>query len=137
MSVFEPEPTEVVGFTVDLDGIETSLQPVRIPSISTAETGGSGSEAWGETTYQDLELEGPFEPDNTLLRDWRDEVLAGDEEGLKEVTITVFDREGSSVYEWTFEDAWITYYDPLEIRESNRGYTRVAVSYASVDEQEL
>lgn len=139
---FEPEPPmqsatreqqQASGtgrFTVTIDGVEVGgFRHVTIPS-STTEEGEyrEGSEPdyerklWGQTTFDDLEMERGFVPGDTVIRDWRDDVLEGRvDEGLKEVAVTLLSEDGQSRVEWRFSNAWIKAYDPPELDASADG----------------
>ncbi len=136
MATYEP-PTRILGFTVEIDGISDShWTAVHLPAASTE----PDDDGWGETRRQELEMERIFDPDDTMLHDWKETVADGaDGEALKTVVVTVFDQEGADRATWTFEDAWITYYQPPQLDPSTLGEVaseRVVLAYDSMDRQE-
>ena len=124
-------------FKVEIDGVEVpGWQYVNIPAISTEPDGGG----WGETTRQDLEAGRGMAPGDTQLHDWNEAVIEGDEEdGLKTFVVILMDEEGAPQVEWTFEEAWITYYQPPQLDATADGQIameRISLAYESMDRQE-
>lgn len=125
-------------FTVEVDDVDVpGWRQVNLPATSTEPT----DDGWGETRLQDLEMERGVQPGDTRLSDWREAVVDGDEaEALKEVVVTLFDEEGEPQIEWTFADAWITYYRPPQLEAATTGSIateRVVLAYDSMDRQEV
>ena len=131
-------PMRTGRFSVEIDDVEIEgWRSVTIPSSSTAPSG----EGWGGTDFQNLEMERGIQPDDTQLYDWREAVASNDEdEGYKEITVTLMDEEGEGVLSWTFHDAWLSYYDPPDLDASADGDVateRVSIVYDSLERQEL
>jgi len=134
-------PIRIHGYIIEIDGVETSgWRSVTLPASSTETASGSGVDGWGDTTFQDLEMERAYDDSDNILVDWRDEVVDGDEDGLKELAVTIIDDEGEGVEKWTFEDAWITYYEPPRVDpfgDSNVASERITVAYDSFEREEV
>lgn len=125
-------------FTVEIDDVEVSgWQSINLPATSTEPDG----DEWGESTRQDLEAERGVQPDDTELHDWNEAVLDDNEdEGLKTVLVTLLNEEGEPQVEWTFEDAWITYYRPPQLNAADDGEVateRVVFAYDSMEQQNV
>ena len=114
-------PMRTGRFSVEIDDVEVpGWRKVNIPSSST-EQGEyrDGDEPdherkiWGQTMFDDLEMERGVQPGDTRMYDWREEVRMGNlDEGRKEVAVTLMDEEGEPQVRWEFQNAWIKYYDP-------------------------
>ena len=131
-------PTRTGRFKVEIDDVEISgWRSVNIPATST-EPDGNG---WGASTSQDLEAERAVQANDTTLHDWNEAILDDDEdEGLKTVVVTLQDEEGEPQVEWTFEDAWITYYRPPQLDaavDDEVATERVVLAYDSMERQEV
>lgn len=117
-------------FTVAIEGEAVAgWRDVTLPGHSTEE--GEYEEGdeppherrtWGETTYDDLEMERGIYPGDTRLHDWRQAVVQGRvDEGRKELSVTLLDARGEPAFQWTFEGAWKKGYDPPELDASADG----------------
>ena len=124
-------------FKVAIDDVEVpGWRSVSVPASSTARAAESDEGTWGQTTFQDLEMERGVQPGDTRIYDWREEIVDGDEQGgLKTVVVTLMDEEGVDQIEWTFEDAWITYYEPPQLDASSDGVVteRISLAYGSME----
>jgi len=117
-------------FKVEIDDVEVpGWRSVTIPSSST-EAGEyrEGDEPdwekkiWGQTTFDDLEMERGVQPDDSRIFDWREQVRMGNlDEGRKEVAVVLMDEEGRSQIRWEFQGAWIKEYHPPELDASADG----------------
>lgn len=121
-------PMRTGRFKVKLGGTEIAgVQRVALPSRSTEQDeyreGSAGpKKLWGETTFDDLEMERGLAPGATALLDWRRAVEEGRiEEGLKEVTVVLMNENGESVLQWDFTDAWPKNYEPPQLDASADG----------------
>jgi len=123
-------PMKTGLFTVKIDEVEIEgWQSVTIPGSSTEE--GSYREGkdpdyekklWGQTTFDDLEMERGVKPGDTRIWEWRQDIMAGKaDSGRKQIAITLQDEEGQSQIEWQFTEAWIKEYDPPELDASADG----------------
>lgn len=117
-------------FTVEIGGEEVpGWRDVTLPGHSTEEGEyREGDEPdherriWGETTYDDLEMERGLYPGDTRLHDWRQDVVEGRvDEGRKELSVTLLDGQGNPQFRWAFEGAWVKEYDPPELDASADG----------------
>ncbi len=117
-------------FRVEIDDVEVpGWQRVKIPSSSTEE--GEYREGddpdwekkiWGQTTFDDLEMERGVQPGDSRIFDWREHVRMGNlDEGRKDVDVILMDEEGAEQIRWEFENAWIKDYDPPELDASADG----------------
>lgn len=135
MATYEPELDEILGFSVEIDGVSsTGWSSVTIPASSTEPGTDDGGAPWGQTVFQDLELERPFLADS-LLYDWREAIRADDtEHGLKDVVLTAISRDGSELLSWEFEDTWIKHYSMETVDGSDDGLImeRVTLGYESM-----
>ena len=125
-------------FTVEIDDVEISgWQSVNIPATSTE----PDEDGWGSSTTQDLEAERGVQPNDTVVHDWNEAVLDDDEdEGLKTVVVTLQDEEGEPQIEWTFEEAWVTYYRPPQldaVADGEVATERVVLAFDSMERQEV
>lgn len=124
-------------FKVTIDDVEVpGWHSVSVPASSTKRAAESDEDAWGQTTYQDLEMERGVQPGDTRIHDWREEIVDGNEQdGLKTVVVTLMDEEGADQIEWTFEDAWITYHEPPQLDASSDGVVteRISLAYESME----
>lgn len=123
-------PMRTGRFEVQIDDVEVpGWQTVTIPSTSTEEgeyREGDEPESerriWGQTTYDDLEMERGVFSDDARIREWRDAVIEGRvEEGLKDVTVVLQDKRGEPQIRWVFTDAWPKNYDPPTLDASADG----------------
>ena len=131
-------PLRTGRFTVEIDDVEIpGWQSINIPATSTE----PDEDGWGASTRQDLEAERGISPNDTELHDWNEAILDDDEdEGLKTVVVILLDEEGEPQIEWTFEDAWITYYRPPQLDASADGEVateRIALAYDSMEQQDV
>ena len=134
-------PDQIAGFAVEIGGITVDgWTSINIPASSTEPESGNGEDTWGETTFQDLEMERWLGTEDTMLYDWR-EAIADDnsDDGLKEVVITAIGQDGSGAIKWTFEDAWIKYYEPPQLDISDDGIVteRISLGYDSMERETL
>ena len=121
-------PMRTGRFTVEIDDVEVpGWRRVTLPSSHTEigeyrEGDGPGGEEklWGQTTFAPLSMERGVQPGDTRIFDWREAVRTGDHDtARKEVAVTLLDEEGEPQIRWTFENAWITDYDPPELDASS------------------
>lgn len=126
----DPNPTEILGFTVEIDGIvDSSWSSVNIPASSTKHTN-NGDIPWGETDFQDLELERRF-TDDPFMYNWREAIHDDDvDNGLKNVAIGFIDQDGSELIRWEFDDAWIKHYNIMKFDFSDDGVVTEQVTLA-------
>lgn len=115
------------NFTVAIDEVEVpGWREVQLPSSSTeeGEYGGGDDErkTWGQTTFDDLEMERGVQPGDTRIVDWREAVRMGNvDEGRKEIAVVLMDQRGEPQIRWEFTGAWIKEYDPPELDASADG----------------
>lgn len=141
-------PLRTGRFQVEIDDVQVpGWRDVSIPASRT-EMGeyddgsdpGDDTNVWGETTFQDLEMERGVQPGDTRMYDWREDVRDGNaDDGLKEVAIILLDEEGAPQIRWEFHDAWIKYYDPPDLDASADGEVameRITVAFDSMDRVE-
>jgi phage tail-like protein len=123
-------PMRTGRFKVQIDDVEVpGWQSVTIPSRSTEQ--GEYREGndpdyekkvWGQTTFDDLEMERGLRPGDTKLHDWVEDIQAGNaDSGRKEIAVILLDEEGAEQIRWEFQDAWIKQYDPPELDASADG----------------
>lgn len=114
-------PMRTGRFTVEIDDVEVEgWREVTIPGSATEEgqyRDGDDPDyekkLWGQTTWDDLEMERGVQPGDSRIYDWREEVIQGRvDEGRKEVTITLLDEAGEPLIRWGFQNAWLKAYDP-------------------------
>jgi phage tail-like protein len=123
-------PMRTGRFKVEIDDVEVpGWRSVTIPGSST-EQGEyrEGDEPdyekkiWGQTTFDDLEMERGVQPDDTAIFDWRQDVIEGRvDDGRKEVAVILMDEEGQPQIRWEFQEAWVKDYDPPELDASADG----------------
>ena len=123
-------PMRTGRFKVEIDDVEIpGWRSVTIPSRST-EKGEyrEGNEPdyekqiWGQTTFDDLEMERGVKPGDTAIHDWHQSVVEGRvDEGRKEVAVVLQDEEGEPQIRWEFQEAWVQNYDPPELDASADG----------------
>lgn len=123
-------PLERDDFTVEIEGEDVpGWQSVTIPGSSTEEgeyregnDPDHEKKVWGQTTYDDLEMERGVYPGDTRLHDWHRAVVEGrTDDGRKELSVTLLDGQGDPQFRWAFEGAWIKEYDPPELDASADG----------------
>ncbi|QLG48116.1 phage tail protein [Natrinema halophilum] len=134
-------PMRTGRFTVQINDTEIAgFQHVKIPGSSTErDEYRDGSDPdyekklWGKTTYDELELVRGFVPGDPVLREWKDDVIAGKvDSGRKKVTVSLMNEDGEAVIEWQFSNSWITEYEPPELdanAEENVGTEAVTVAF--------
>lgn len=123
-------PVRTGRFRVEIDEVKVSgWTYVTIPASST-EQGEyrEGDEPdwerklWGQTTFDDLEMQRGIQPGARQLYDWREEVRQRNvDDGRKDVTITLLDEESAPQIRWEFENAWIKTYDPPTLDSGTDG----------------
>lgn len=123
-------PMRTGRFTVEIDEVEVAgWRSVTIPSSST-EQGEyrEGNEPdyekkiWGQTVFEDLEMERGVNPGDTRLVDWRNDVMEGRvDDARKELAVILMDEEGSGQVRWEFQEAWLKNYNPPELDASADG----------------
>ena len=120
-------PMRTGRFTVEIDDVGVAgWRRVTLPSSHTeageyreADEPDYEKKLWGQTTFAPLSMERGVQPGDTRIFDWREEVRMGDlDSGRKEVAVTLLDEEGEPQIRWTFENAWISDYDPPELDAS-------------------
>lgn len=123
-------PMRTGRFKVEIDDVEVpGWRSVTIPSRTTEQgeyREGNAPEyekkIWGQTTFEDLEMERGVQPDDTALFDWHESVRQGQvENGRKSVAVVLMDEEGESQIRWEFTEAWIKEYSPPELDASADG----------------
>lgn len=123
-------PVRTGRFKVEIDEVEIQgWRSVTIPSSSTEQ--GEYREGnqpdherklWGQTTYDDLEMERGVQPGDTRIYDWRQDVIEGRvDSGRKEVAVVLMDEEGEPQIRWEFTGAWPKDYSPPELDASADG----------------
>lgn len=117
-------------FKVEIDDVEVpGWRTVTIPSSSTeqgeyreGDDPDYEKQIWGQTSFDDLEMERGVQPGDTAVFDWRQAVMEGRvDEGRKEVAVVLMDEEGSPQIRWEFQQAWVKDYDPPELDASADG----------------
>ena len=117
-------PMRTGRFVVEIDDVEVpGWRRVTLPSSHTevgeyreGDEPADEKKLWGQTTFAPLSMERAVQPGDTRLFDWREDVRMGDlDAARKEVAVTLQDEEGEPQIRWTFENAWITDYDPPEL----------------------
>ena len=117
-------------FKVEIDEVEVpGWRTVTIPGSSTEEGQyREGDEPdyekklWGQTTFDDLEMERGVQPGDTRIYDWRQDIIEGRvDEGRKELAVVLLDEEGEDQIRWEFVNAWVKDYDPPELDASADG----------------
>jgi phage tail-like protein len=125
-------PMRTGRFKVEINDVEVpGWRSVTIPSSST-EQGEyrEGNEPdyekkiWGQTTFDDLEMERGVQPGDTAIYDWRQSVRQGSvDAGRKDVAVVLMDEEGEPQIRWEFTGCWIKEYSPPELDASADGDT--------------
>jgi phage tail-like protein len=123
-------PMKTGRFKVTIDDVEVpGWRTVTIPSRST-EQGEyrEGNEpdyekkTWGQTTFDDLEMERGVKPGDTTIHDWHQAVAEGRvDEGRKSVAVILQDEEGEPQTRWEFQEAWVKEYSPPDLDASADG----------------
>ena len=105
-------PLRVGRFIVEIDDVEVpGWHRVQLPANHTQE--GEGSNPYGTTVFQDLEMERTISPGDTVLVDWRDAIMDGDEDdGTRELAVILQNEDGEAEIIWTFTEAWPKSYIP-------------------------
>lgn len=142
-------PHRTGRFKVEIDDVEVpGWKTVSIPKSSTEQgTYREGNQAdyekkvWGQTTYEDLEMERGAKPGETQLVDWRKSVEQGQvDSGRKELAVVLLDEEGSPQIRWEFTKAWIKEYDPPDLDASADGdiaTESITVAYDKMQRKEV
>lgn len=121
-------PIQTGLFRVEIDEVEVQgWRRVEIPSSYTeigeyreGDDADHEKKVFGQTTFDDLEMERGVQPGDHRLFQWREQVRMGDiDNGLKEVTVTLLDEEGESQFQWEFQGAWIKEYHPPALEASS------------------
>jgi phage tail-like protein len=117
-------PMKTGRFKVKIDGTEVDgWRSIELPS-STTERGAYvdgdnptyDETTFGRTEYEDLEMSRGVQAQDTMLRDWRNDVINGDTEAAKRtVVVTVTDESGETQAQWEFTGAWPTTHEPPEL----------------------
>jgi len=77
---------------------------------------------WGQTTFDDLEMERGVKPGALELHNWFEDVRAGKaDSGRKEISVKLLNEEGSPMIRWEFQSAWIKNYEPPQLDASADG----------------
>jgi phage tail-like protein len=115
------------NFAVEFDGTEvTGWTTVSLPAVSmTQEDYREGTDSQnqrkvlGQPTYDDLLLERGFEPDDSRLWDWIDDVRQGKlQSSQRKVTVILNDTDGNAQTRWEFTKCWPTNYEPPDLDAS-------------------
>ena len=119
-------PMRTGRFVVEIDDVEVpGWHSVAIPSRSTEQDEYREDDDptdWGQTTFDDLEMERGVKADDTTLYDWAEAVEEGNvDQGRKEVAVKLLDEEGNPMIQWELQEAWIKEYDPPELDASADG----------------
>jgi phage tail-like protein len=119
-------PMKTGRFKVKIDGTEVDgWRSIDLPS-STTEQGAyvdgdnpNYDEAvFGRTEYDNLTMSRGVQARDTMLRDWRNDVINGDVEAAKRtVVVTVTDENGETQAQWEFTGAWPTSHEPPELAD--------------------
>ncbi len=102
---------------------------IKLPAGRTAtETYREGDDAdaerqiWGQTSFDDLEMERGVKPGDTRLHDWHMAVRRGDADaGRKELSVVLLGETGEPQIRWEFAGAWVKSYSPPELDASADG----------------
>jgi phage tail-like protein len=137
-------PMRTGRFIVKIDDVEVpGWHSVAIPSRSTEQDEyreENGETDWGQTSFDDLEMERGVKPNDTTLYDWAEAVRQGDvEEGRKEIAVVLLDESGETQAEWELQKAWPKEYDPPELEASADGDVAtesITVAYDKMDRKE-
>jgi phage tail-like protein len=137
-------PMRTGRFIVKIDDVEVpGWHSVAIPSRSTEQDEyreENGETDWGQTSFDDLEMERGVKPGDTRLYDWAEAVRQGDvEEGRKEIAVVLLDESGETQAEWELQKAWPKEYDPPELEASADGDVAtesITVAYDKMDRKE-
>jgi phage tail-like protein len=111
-------PLRTGRFVVEIDGIQVDgFRVVDLPGRSTKMEESQGPERqrnlWGQTEYEDLEMERGATRGDTTLFDWREAVDQGKlDEGRKDLAVVLQDDTGGTAMRWEFTKAWPRRYDP-------------------------
>lgn len=142
-------PVRTGRFKVEIDEVEIAgWRSVTIPSTSTEQgeyregnEPGYERKLWGQTTFDDLEMERGVQPGDTRIFDWRKDVIEGRvDSGRKEVAVTLLDEEGEPQIRWEFQGAWPKEYDPPELDASADGdiaTESITVAYDKMERAEV
>jgi phage tail-like protein len=137
-------PMRTGRFIVKIDDVEVpGWHSVAIPGRSTEQDEyreENGETDWGQTSFDDLEMERGVKPNDTTLYDWAEAVRQGDvEEGRKEIAVVLLDENGETQAEWELQEAWITAYDPPELDAGADGDVAtesITVAYDKMERKE-
>ncbi len=123
-------PMRTGRFKVEINDVEVpGWRSVTIPSRTTEQgeyREGNAPEyekkIWGQTTFEDLEMERGVQPGDSQLFDWHESVRQGQvEQGRKSIAVVLMDEEGEPQIRWEFTSAWIKEYNPPELDASADG----------------
>jgi phage tail-like protein len=123
-------PNRAGKFVVKFDGDTIARwRAVSLPAVSIGqETYEEGTQApqakkvFGQPTYDDLEMERGFKPDDTLLWDWINDIRQGKVDGSRrEIAVIVNDTDGNARTRWEFTSCWPKNYEPPDLDASADG----------------
>lgn len=106
-------------FVVEIDGVQVDgFRTIDLPSRGTElveyqEGDDTDRTLWGQTSFDDLEMERGLAAAETQLIDWRRTVERGQtDEARKEIAVKIQDEEGQAQIRWEFTNAWPKNYYP-------------------------
>lgn len=92
-------------------------------------------QVWGASTDSDLVLHRGIQAGDTELWEWYLDARESQfDDARREVIITMLDTNGTPQIQWTFENAWVTDYDPPDLGgDGGTPVERVRVAYDSFE----
>jgi len=125
-------PVRPSRFEVELeltDGSVNGWKRVNLPSHSTQMNEyREGNDPvwnrplWGQTSYEDLEMERGAKSGDTQLHDWRKMVVDGKmEEARKDLAVSVMNSMGEPELRFEYRGAWPKEYQPPTLDATNGG----------------
>lgn len=142
-------PVRKSRFAVEIGDIELEgWESVSLPSVTVEE--GEYREGddpdyeknlWGQTAFDDLQMERQVRPTDNELWEWLREVREGGvDTGRKEVTVELLGEEGEARVKWQFSEAWVKEYDPPELDASADGDVAtesITVAFDKMEREEI
>lgn len=140
--LFDTNGTASFEVTVDGTPIE-GWEIVTIPGETTRTVEyreGSDSDhqrrTWGETEYDDLEMERAVRPGDTRVFDWREQVRQGKVEAARRTVVVTLLDGGDPAIRWEFTNAWVREYGAMELQSGGFGETATESVTVAFEEME-
>jgi phage tail-like protein len=133
-------PLRTGRFVVEIDGVQVDgFRVVDLPARATrGPSGGSedadGGRGWGQSEYEDLEMERGLRAGDSTLHDWRTSVDQGEMEAArKSVVVSLQEETGTTALQWQFRNARPLAYEPPTLDATTDSQGTVATASVTVD----